>query len=250
MTAVDVNQNFCAVKDLGVLSLAKTDSLMHKLTHLRSDDVIPDVVLFLAHSPTLTVGARDLEHSDLLRPISYFKSRGIDFVQTVRGGGLTYHWPGQLVCYPILKLKPHEQNLSKYMYRLEEVGLRTLRGFGIKASRKRNVTAQIGLWLGNNKIASMGIHVSKWVTSYGFAMNIGGEKEPADYIRPCGLEGVRLITVNEVIGYEPSRARVKAKLMNHFEQVFEREIHSLDNKNMAMMNDQDFSLLHGLQKIA
>lgn len=212
------------ISDIGIIGLDAADRMMQKLAQGRLADQIPDTILLLSHPPSLSLGARELNPADLLRPLSYFENQGIFLHQHVRGGGLTYHWPGQLVCYPILKLQPHEQNVGSYMYRLEEVGQRTLRDLGIMAERKRDKTAQIGLWLGNNKIASMGIHISKWVTSWGFALNLHGDKSPADFIRPCGLEGVNLITAEEILGFAPSKQWVMNRLVHHFGQVFERKI--------------------------
>lgn len=230
--------------DLGIIDLTAVDSLMQKLTQQRLEDEIPDTLLLLSHPPSLAVGARDFSHADLLMPLSYFEQQGIDLHQNIRGGGLTYHWPGQLVCYPILKLQPHEQNIGRYMFNLEEVGLRTLRDLGIIAERKRDKTAQIGLWLGNHKIASMGIHVSKWVTSWGFALNLYGDKSPADFIRPCGLEGVKLLTVEDAKGFRPSKSWVMDRLVYHFEEVFDRRVEILNDKKQIsnkfqLTNDQN-----------
>jgi len=110
--------------------------------------------------------------------------------------------------------------------------LRTLVDLGIIAERKRDKTAQIGLWLGNNKIASMGIHISKWVTSWEFALNLYGDKSPADFIRPCGLEGVNLITVEEVVGFKPSKQWVINMVIYHFGEVFgfDRKVEFSNNK--------------------
>ena len=217
------NQATVAI-NLGVVGLEVVDRLMQQLTQLRYQDQIPDLLLLLSHPASLAVGARALNQADLLLPISYFESQGIYLHKSTRGGGLTYHWQGQLVCYPILKLQPQEQNIAKYMYRLEEVALRTLHDLGITAERKREKSAQIGLWLGNNKIASMGIHVSRWITSWGFALNLYGDKSPADFIRPCGLEGVKLITVEEVMGFKPSKAAVMKRVVYHFGEVFDRSV--------------------------
>lgn len=215
---------------LGIVSLDAADQLMQQLAQQRLADQIPDTILLLSHPPSLAVGARELNPADLLLPLSYFESQGIYLHQHVRGGGLTYHWPGQLVCYPILRLQPHEQNIGKYMYKLEEVGLRTLKDLGIIAERKRDKAAQIGLWLGNNKIASMGIHVSRWITSWGFALNLYGDKSPADFIRPCGLEGVNLITAEEILGFAPSKQWVMNRLIYHFSEVFNRRVEIPNNK--------------------
>lgn len=231
--------------DLGILALPEVDQLMQSLTQQRRNDQIPDTLLLLSHPPSLAVGARELNPADLLLPLSSFESKGIFLHHHVRGGGLTYHWPGQLVCYPILKLQPHEQNIGKYMYKLEEVGLRTLKDLGIMAERKRDRAAQIGLWLGNNKIASMGIHISRWVTSWGFALNLYGDKSPADFIRPCGLEGVSLITVDEMIGVAPSKKWVMNRLVHHFREVFERNLeipkdktHTTNKFQVQISNDR------------
>ncbi len=219
-------KNTTLALNLDIISLSDTDRLMKKLALWRLEDRIPDTLLLLSHPPSLAVGARELNREDLLKPLEYFENQGIYLYKNNRGGGLTYHWQGQLVCYPVLKLRSKEQNISNYMYRLEEVGLRTLRDLWIVAERKRQKTTQIGLWLGDNKIASMGIHISKWITSWGFALNLYGDKSPADFIRPCGLEGVNLITVEEVTGYRLSKRSVMNLLIHHFEDVFERKVSS------------------------
>jgi lipoate-protein ligase B len=95
----------------------------------------------MAHPPSLAVGAKELNREDLLQPLEYFEKQGIYLHKHIRGGGITYHWDGQLVCYPIFKLKPNEQNIGNYMYRLEEIGLRTLKDLGIVAERKREKSA-------------------------------------------------------------------------------------------------------------
>lgn len=243
--------------NLGTVGLFEADRLMQKLTQQRLSDFIPDTLLLLSHPPSLAVGARDLNHNDLLMPLSHFENQGINLHKNLRGGGLTYHWDGQLVCYPILKLQPHEQNISNYMYRLEEVGLRTLGDLGILAERKRDKTAQIGLWLGNNKIASMGIHISKWITSWGFALNLYGDKSPADLIRPCGLEGVNLITVEEVLRIQPSKKWVMDRLVYHFEEVFERKVEfpkskfqNSNNFQILMTNDRNVILTDSFKNTA
>jgi len=227
----------------GLVSLMKAEKLMQNLSQLRMKDYISDTLLLLSHPPSLAVGARELNQADLLLPLSYFEQQGIYLHKNIRGGGLTYHWDGQLVCYPILKLKPHEQNISNYMYRLEEVGLRALRDLGIVAERKREKAAQIGLWLGNDKIASMGIHISKWVTSWGFALNLYGDKSPADFIRPCGLEGVRLITVEEVIGIKPSKKWVMERVAYHFGKVFDRKV-EFPNDKKQITNKFQFRIIN------
>jgi lipoate-protein ligase B len=211
--------------DLGEIDLPQVDDILAALVEKRAADKIPDTLIFLSYNPCLAVGARQLDEHDFLKPKHYFENQGIPLYKSVRGGGLTYHWPGQLVCYPVLKLQPHEQNIPKYMFSLEEIALKTLADYGVQAHRKRDDTAQIGLWIGDNKIASMGIRISRWVTSYGFALNLSGDASPSFFIRPCGLDA-DLITVEGETGHQPNREDVKKRVQSHFEKELGRTLKS------------------------
>ncbi|MBN1155148.1 lipoyl(octanoyl) transferase LipB [candidate division KSB1 bacterium] len=208
----------------GLTSLEQTDRLIQSLMELRRVDEVSDTVLLTSHEPCLTVGARELNPDDMLRPLEEFEKEGIKLIKTIRGGGLTYHWPGQINFYPILKLNPEERNVSEYMSKLEEVVLRTLKSFGIDAYRRRDEAAQIGLWYDGQKIASMGVHVSRWITGYGFALNVTGDLSPSRYIRPCGLDNVRLTTMALVLDHEPDSLTIKRELLRQFAVVFKRRL--------------------------
>ncbi|MCI0512090.1 hypothetical protein L0128_02650 [candidate division KSB1 bacterium] len=119
---------------------------MQAFAQARPSDSIPDLLLFLAHPNCLALGARKLNPADLLRPLAAFEKNGIPLHQSSRSGGLTFHWPGQLRCYPVLKLPPAGQNLPDFMYRLEEVGIRCFRYLGFEVARRREQIAQIGWW--------------------------------------------------------------------------------------------------------
>ncbi len=214
----------CQIIDLGEVDLLKADEIITRLTEKRQRDDISDILLFLSYKPCLAVGVRQMNPQDLLKPLEYFTRQHIPLYKTVRGGGLTYHWPGQLVCYPILKLHEDEKNIPKYMSTLEQIGLDTLAEFGISASRKREQAAQIGLWIDNNKIASMGIRISRWVTSYGFALNVSGNTEPSHFIRPCGLEDVNLVTIEQMTGRAPERNVVKSIVQHQVERHLHRKL--------------------------
>ncbi|MBN2012283.1 lipoyl(octanoyl) transferase LipB [candidate division KSB1 bacterium] len=233
----------CHAIDLGVISLPEIDLLLQKIVPLRLNNQIEDTLIFHSYLPSLALGARKLNPADLLKPLASFEDQGIYLHKSVRGGGITYHWPGQLVGYPVFKLRPDEQNISKFMFQLEEVGLRVLSDLGVKAQRRRDNVAQIGLWIDNFKIASMGIHVSRWVTSYGFALNLGGDPTPADHIRPCGLQGVKLITVADMTGQEPSHDDVKKIIVKHISSVFRREV--INQKNDFYANQLSSTLNKG-----
>ena len=214
----------CVVLNIGTQGIADSDSVMTHLADLRHAEQIPDVLLLLSHPPCLSIGARPLNRSDLLMPLEFFRSKGIGLYQSDRGGGLTYHWPGQLICYPVMKLDAHEKNIPGYMARLEEVAIRTLRAFGVQAHRKREHTAQIGLWVEDRKIASMGISISRWITQYGFALNLYGDMSPSIYIRPCGLKDVSLTSIEQLTGITVDREKVVQYLIPHFSHVFDRHM--------------------------
>ncbi len=209
--------------ELGTVDLPAVDKILAALVEKRATAEIPDSLIFLSYKPCLAVGARQLDENDFLKPQEYFSQQGIPLYKSVRGGGLTFHWPGQLVCYPVLKLQTHEQNIPNYMFRLEEIALKSLASCGVEAHRKRDDTAQIGLWIGGNKIASMGIRISRWVTSYGFALNLAGDASPAHYIRPCGLDA-DLITLAGETGRQPNRDEMKKTIQHYFEQEFNRTL--------------------------
>jgi lipoate-protein ligase B len=212
--------------DVGILDVPKADELISELGNLRREDRVPDLLLFLGYTPCLAVGARLIDSNDFLKPLEYFTQLGVPLYKSARGGGLTFHWPGQLVCYPILKLMPEEQNIPKYMFMLEEIALRTLASFDVQANRKRDKTAQIGLWVGDDKIASMGIRISQWVTSYGFALNLDGDSSPSHHIRPCGLDA-NLVTVEQQTGIRPARSTAQEKVLFHFSDILGRSFSSL-----------------------
>ncbi|WP_041286022.1 lipoyl(octanoyl) transferase LipB [Desulfomonile tiedjei] len=221
---------------------------MAELRDLRLADGIPDVLLFLSHPKTISVGLKDKASShpkDLLVPMERLDKEGIAFVRSVRGGGITYHWTGQLVCYPVMKLGSRERDIPAYMNRLERVGMETLQHFGLSVRRRRDSAAHVGLWLGNKKIVSMGVRVSRWVTSFGFAINLEGDFSPASYVRPCGLEGVQLTTLEESLGFAPSRETVMNQISEKFASIFQRE----STNNTQVLRERIASITEHLGKM-
>ena len=158
---------------------------------------------------------------DLLVSRAQLDKEGILFARSVRGGGITYHWPGQVICYPVLTLPPGERDVPAYMSKLEEIGLKTLREFGIRAARRRDAASYVGLWIGDKKLISMGVRITNWITSFGFALNLEGDHSPSCYIRPCGIDGVCFTTMEEVLGEAPPRSQVIDCLKKNFSLVFE-----------------------------
>lgn len=218
-------EHHCLFVDLGLTGVPDADRIMSTASDLRRRDEIPDLLLFMAHPRTVSVGLRDLRTErpkDLLVPPGRLEREGIALARSVRGGGLTYHWPGQVVCYLVMALEPEERDVPVFMHKLEEVGIRTLRNFGVHASRRRDSAAHVGLWLGNRKIVSMGIRIRRWVTSFGFVINVEGEHRESSYVRPCGVEGATLITLQEILGRAPTKAQVMDEVKETFEMVFGR----------------------------
>lgn len=217
----------CLVTDLGVMGIPQAERFMDAARKLRAANEVPDLLLFLAHPKTVALGLRDrhVEHpKDLLVSPQRLEREGIALTRSIRGGGITYHWPGQVVCYPVLALGSDERSIPEYMFKLEEVGIRTLRRFGVKAARRRDAAAYVGLWTSEGKIVSMGVRVSNWVTSFGFVINVHGDHRESQYVRPCGLEGVDLVTLEEILGDAPSKGSVVAAIMESFTEVFNRTL--------------------------
>jgi lipoate-protein ligase B len=210
------------VADLGLITVAEVERFMEKAAILRRNGEIPDLLLFMAHPPTVSLGLRDdlSNPKDLLVSRDRLQEEGILLTRSIRGGGATYHWPGQVVCYPILALPPSERNIPDFMYRLEEVALQALSRFHLHPKRRRDAAAFVGLWLDNRKLVSTGIRVSRWVTMFGFAVNVAGEHQASSYVRPCGIEGARLVSMEEVLGTAPERAKVIEAITDAFQEVF------------------------------
>jgi lipoate-protein ligase B len=212
------------------MSVPAAERMMVTARTLRRERTLPDTLFFLAHPETISVGlkGRTADHlEDLLVPEARLQEEGIPLTRSIRGGGITYHWPGQVICYPVMELQGKERNIPEFMNRLEQVGIDSLATFGIEAHRRSDTPAHIGLWHDSRKIVSMGIRISGWITSFGFAINHSGDYSRAAYVRPCGIEGLRLITMEDALTATPPRFQVVQAVKKHFEAVFGRECKSM-----------------------
>jgi lipoate-protein ligase B len=222
----------CVFTDLGTLEVPTVESLMTRAVELRLEKEIPDLLLFLSHPPTVALGLKDRcvqVPVDLLVSRAQLDREGILFTRSIRGGGITYHWPGQVVCYPVLALEPGERDAPAYMARLEDIGLKTLQEFGIQAERRRDAASYIGLWIGDKKLMSMGVRITNWVTSFGFALNLDGDHSRSCYVRPCGIDGACLTTMEEVLGQAPPRFQLIDSLKKNFASVFKCGLQAIPN---------------------
>jgi lipoyl(octanoyl) transferase len=170
--------------------------LQRSLAGAVSQGAIPDTVLFLEHPPVVTLGRRTDETAELHVP----EDASVEVVQTDRGGKSTYHAPGQLVCYPILDLRRHGRDVKAYVRTLEQALIRTVAPFGLSGETLEGLT---GLWLSRppRKIASIGVHVSRWVTTHGYALNVDLDPAPfTEWITACGLEDATFTTIARELG--------------------------------------------------
>jgi lipoyl(octanoyl) transferase len=179
------------VLDLGAVPYREAWDLQRSLAGAVSQGAIPDTVIFLEHPPVVTLGRRTDEREELHVP----DDAKVEIVETDRGGKSTFHGPGQLVCYPILDLRRHGKDVKKYVRDLEEALIRTLAPLGVDATRIDGLT---GVWLQRppRKIASIGVHISRWVTTHGYALNVDLDPAPfTEWITACGLEDAAFTTI-------------------------------------------------------
>jgi lipoyl(octanoyl) transferase len=173
----------CAVRQLGRVQYGEAFELQQRLVAERKQGLIPDQLLLLEHPHVITLG-RNGHMENLLASDEILDLAGISFYPTDRGGDVTYHGPGQLVGYPILDLRDWKRDVGAYVRGLEQAIIDTVGEYGIEAGRIPKLT---GVWVGDRKIAAIGVHLSRWVTSHGFALNVSTDLSYFQYIVPCGL---------------------------------------------------------------
>jgi lipoyl(octanoyl) transferase len=201
--------------NLGVVGYNEAWDLQRSLAGAVSQGAIPDTVLLLEHPPVVTLGRR-AEESELHVP----EGAAVEVVETNRGGKSTFHGPGQLVCYPILDLNRHGRDVKCYVRDLEQAIVETLAAFGIEGSRLEGLT---GVWLQRppRKIASIGVHVSRWVTTHGYALNVDLDPAPfTEWITACGLEDAAFTTMAYELGRPVMIDDVRPAAVAALEQVF------------------------------
>jgi lipoyl(octanoyl) transferase len=211
-----------SVLNLGLVPYEEALALQRAVASAVAQGTLPDTVLFLEHPPVITLGRR-AETSELHVPAGAH----VDIIETDRGGKSTYHAPGQLVCYPIIDLTRHGQDVKKYCRDLEEALIRTLSPLGIAATRIDGLT---GIWLERppRKIASIGVHISKWVTTHGYALNVDLDPAPfTDWITACGIEDAAFTTIARELARPVSVDEVRPHAAQAFADVFSLELDEL-----------------------
>jgi len=206
------------IRRLGTVPYGEALEIQNALAEERRHGRIGDVLLLLEHPHVLTLGARgDGGRSHILATPARLAELGVEVFETGRGGDVTYHGPGQLVGYPILDLKPERCDVHKYVRNIEEVIIRTTGDYGIRAGRVSGLT---GVWVGHEKIAAIGIRISRWITSHGFAFNISTDLDYFRLIVPCGISDRGVTSLDKLLGRPVPFEEVEDRLVGHFCEVF------------------------------
>jgi len=208
------------VRRLGRVPYAEGLDIQARLVADRQAGRIPDTLLLLEHDPVFTLG-RNARQEHLLFPEAELRARGFEVFETGRGGDVTYHGPGQVVGYPILDLAPDRCDVHRYVRDIEEVLIRACRDYGVTAGRVPGMT---GAWVGQEKIGAIGVRIARWVTSHGFAFNVGADVAPFGLIVPCGIRGRGVTSLERLLGRPVPRDGVMERLAAHVAAVFGRAI--------------------------
>jgi lipoyl(octanoyl) transferase len=183
-------------------------------------------LLLLEHSPVFTVG-RNASEADVTATGAWLRERGVEVHRTNRGGRVTYHGPGQLVGYPIVNLSPDRRDVRRYVSDLQETLIRTLAEYGI-AARRRQGQKLVGVWVGEKKIASIGVHLARWITLHGFALNVATDLAYFSGIVACGLPQVEMTSIELLTGEAPRLEDVASRLAHHLSRILGRQPAPID----------------------
>jgi lipoyl(octanoyl) transferase len=215
---VDVGRRLLEVRRLGLVPYADALELQRTLVEQRRAGEIPDQLLLLEHPPVITLGVKARsDRSHVLATPEALEREGVELFETGRGGDVTYHGPGQLVGYPILDLRPDRCDVHRYVRDLEEALIRAAGTFGVAAGRVEGLT---GVWVGNEKLAAIGVRISRWITSHGFAFNVNTDLAHFDLIVPCGITGRGVTSLGRLLGRNVAMAEVEEAVVHAFSDVF------------------------------
>ncbi|HEX7155535.1 MAG TPA: lipoyl(octanoyl) transferase LipB [Thermoanaerobaculia bacterium] len=234
----------CELHQLHLVTYENGMQLQQKLVELRQREEIADQLLMLEHPPVITLG-RGGDANNLLAPPEALQAQRVRFFETTRGGDITYHGPGQIVGYPILHLGEGNRDIRKYVTNLEEVLIRTVAHYGITAER---IEGKRGIWVGQNKIAAIGVRIARWVTSHGWALNVNTNLDHFRFITPCGLHGMGVTSLSRELGRAVPTQEVREVLARTFAEVFGRELvprpETLRLVKVLVHDDDRILLLH------
>jgi lipoate-protein ligase B len=230
---VTQDDKICGVFDGGIVPYAEAADLQRRLVKVRKAAAIPDVLFLCEHPHVITLG-RNGKSEHLRASDRVMAQMNVEFQSTDRGGDITYHGPGQLIGYPILDLTAHRRDVRWYVNQLEEVMIRATADFGVAA---RRVEGCHGVWIdtpsGEQKIAALGVHLSRWVTSHGFAYNVSTDLRYFDLIVPCGITGKCVTSLERVLECPVPFAEARSRLVAHFGEVFHRNMIKISREELG-----------------
>jgi lipoyl(octanoyl) transferase len=210
------------VRRLGLVPYAEALALQKSLVEERKADRIPDVLLLLQHPPVITLGVQgDGGRRHIVASSDELERLGVDVHEAGRGGDVTFHGPGQVVGYPIVDLKPDRCDVHRYVRDIEEVMIRVCADYGVEAGRIVGLT---GTWVGDEKVGAIGVKISRWVTSHGFAFNVNTSLDQFSLIVPCGIGDHGVTSLAKLIGRTIDLEDIEQRLALHFAAVFGREL--------------------------
>ena len=210
------------VRRLGTIGYQAALDLQAQLVERRKQGLIPDQLLLLEHPPVITLGVRTRnDRSHVLESEAALAAKGVGLFETGRGGDVTYHGPGQLVGYPIVDLKPDRCDVHRYVRDLEEVLIRAVDAFGVRAGRIEGLT---GIWVGDQKLAAIGVRISRWVTSHGFALNVNTDLSHFGLIVPCGITDKGVTSLERLLGHALPMDEVAETVARQFAALFSAEL--------------------------
>ena len=203
------------MRDLGRMAYRDTLEIQHRIAAERKQGLGVDHLLFVEHPHVITIGRNGHEENLLASP-EVLERAGIELHESDRGGDVTYHGPGQIVAYPIMDLRNWKRDVGAFVRAIEQVLIDALADFGVEARRIAKLT---GVWVGDAKIAAIGVHLSRWVSTHGWALNVSTDLRYFNYIVPCGL--TKPVTSMAALGVRADAESVKDALIRRFGQVFE-----------------------------
>jgi lipoyl(octanoyl) transferase len=208
------------IRRLGLVSYDEALALQKQLVEDRKAQTISDQLLLLQHPPVITLGVKSRDdRTHVLASPDELSRQGVGLYETGRGGDVTYHGPGQLVGYPIIDLNPDRRDVHRYVRDLEQVLIEVAASFGIEAGRKAGLT---GVWVGEDKLAAIGVRIARWVTSHGFALNVGTDLSHFSLIVPCGIRDKGVTSLERLLGRSVPMDEVEAATITAFTAVFDR----------------------------
>jgi lipoyl(octanoyl) transferase len=208
------------VRRLGLVPYADGLELQRRLVEDRKADRIPDTLLLLQHPHVLTVGVKKDGREHILASPDRLTALGVDVFEAGRGGDVTYHGPGQLVGYPIIDLNPDRRDVHRYVRDLEDVMIHVCADYGLEAGPVKGFS---GAWIGDEKIGAIGVRISRWITSHGFAFNVATDIDFFNLIVPCGIADKGVTSLASQLGHAPAMSEVEDRFIARFASVFERQ---------------------------